>query len=80
MTIEATVRWSAPSTNKPGVFTVVVQDEQPGGRRFVLWTRDAWLASLCERYNVTPRPVLSVTLDYESKHLEGVDLHVAEAS
>lgn len=70
MTIDATIRWAAPSTRLRGVWTVVAQDEQPGGRRIVLWTRQVKLAAFCERANQTPRPVLALTFDYESKQLE----------
>lgn len=80
-TIQATVRWSAPTVMQEGCFTVVVQPVGPGLERLVLWTRDAWLASLCERkFNTTPRPDLAVTYDPKTRRLDSVALPVAEAS
>ncbi len=72
MKVAGTIRWAAPSTEKAGVYTVVVYSEQTR-TKYVLWSRDAWLAAFCERANITPRPVLLVTFDKASKRLEGVE-------
>lgn len=78
MTIEkATIRrvWepARPSTH----FTVIVQ---PRGQfqELTLWTRDAWLASLADRYaNPAGRPQVAVLYDEQTRELTSVGLGVA---
>ncbi len=69
MTVSGTVRWSAPSTEMAGVFTVVVYSEEYR-MKYVLWSRNQFLAAFCERANQTPRPTLLFTFDKASKRLE----------
>lgn len=74
-TITGTVRrvWPRPDGQ---LFTVILQRDGDY-RQIVTWTRDQWLASLCERYSdAAGRP--AITAMYEpNRQLTGVALKVA---
>jgi hypothetical protein len=71
MIIQATIRAVWPKSAQ-GVFSVIVQEVGKFDRR-ALWTRDEWLASLADRYDVpTGRPVVPVNYDPATREILGV--------
>jgi len=79
MTLTGTIRSVWAPRLPGGDFTVIVRDEESQSR-WVLWTKDAWLASLCDQRSQTPRPELTVIFDRRSKQLESVALPVTQKS
>lgn len=79
MTVTRLVRIKAVWDRKPnGVFPIAVQAHGTF-TSFVVWTRDAWLASLCERYDGAPgRPEVSMQYDGATRQLFGLILPVSE--
>jgi hypothetical protein len=77
MTVTKRVTIKAVWDRKPnGVFPIAVQ-ERGTFTSFVVWTRDAWWASLCERYDgLHGRPTVSIQYDGATRQLFGVILPV----
>lgn len=61
-----------------GVYSVIFRQQEPRPT-IVLWTRDKWLAALCERYSERrPRTTLKLQWDPETREVKAPVLPVAE--